>query len=143
MFGIIGDVFGLVGDIGKCVARRSIGYRAGSSCSAEALEVALFAFQKYDKNRKKATRLMNEGEIKEYDRLLKEYPGGYAEYRAAMDKSAEESRLRYEARCAEDPLGAWVEDLANEENVMKAEAEWDMAVDREHGIYRPRSSYGL
>ena len=30
----------------------------------------------------------------EYNRLLKEYPGGYAEYQAVVDKLSEESKLR-------------------------------------------------
>lgn len=146
MFDVIGDAFGLVGEIGKFAARKSIGYGRESSSWGEAYKVALFAFQKYGKDRKNATRLMNDYEIKEYDELLKKYPGGYAEYVVERDKAAEESRLREEERWKKDPIGAynaWIRNSHSNMKSDKADAEWNMAVDRDHGIYRPRSSYGL
>ena len=140
---LLGDVFGLIGDLGKYAARRNIGWPRESCDSCEAFHVAIMAFERYDRNRTEAIRLMNECEIRTYDELLRKYPGGYAEYRKKMDEMREQEKARKEARYKADPVGAWCEDVRNEMETRRSEAEWDMAVDSQRGIYRPKSDYGL
>ena len=141
--GILKGLFELAVDVGAGCARMNRGWKGVGSVDYSASEVAESALRQFDRDRKVAIRYMTDREREEYDSLLKRFPGGYKEYKVWLDELLEKDRLRQEKQLEEDPFGAFIESVRSDEDRIRTDAEWDMSVDRQQGIYRPKSSYGL
>ena len=74
------DIGGLAVDAGKECSRMKRGWRAVGSAGYSASDTALAAFKQFGSDRKNAVRFMTEDKRLRYDRLAKEYPGGYKDH---------------------------------------------------------------
>ena len=134
---------GLFGELVASVARFNYGWKPVGASGYDAFNIALDAFRMFGTDRQKAIKYLTDGETRHYDYLREKYPSGYDEYKKKMEEMRERERLLAKARYEADPFGAWAKDLKSEEDSRMFMAEWDRMVDRDRGIYRPDSYYGL